>query len=83
MEVQRDQERGATGAMEGAAGGGVATAAFVPVGAAGAIGGVGDCAMSTAAMSVRVGSGGIVERESVGAHGEIGITDYSRESCSG
>ena len=81
------QESGATGVMEGAAGGGVVAAAVVPagavVGAAGATGGVGDCAMSTAATSGKAGSGGMLERESVGADREIGLTDYPRGSCSG
>jgi hypothetical protein len=60
------QERGATGAMDGAAGGGVAAEpaalvapvlVLVPDGAAG---GVGDWAMSAAASSGRAGSEGIV-----------------------
>lgn len=82
------QESGATGVMEGGAGGvGAVAAAVVPagavVGAAGATGGVGDCAMSTAATSGKAGSGGMLERESVGADREIGLTDYPRGSCSG
>jgi hypothetical protein len=59
------QESGATGLMEGAAGGGVAAEplalvapvlVLVPDGAAG---GVGDWAMSAAASSGRAGSGGM------------------------
>lgn len=66
------QESGATGAMEGAADGGVAAApealvvpVLVPV-PDGSVGGVGDWAMSAAASSGRAGSEGMVERESLG-----------------
>ena len=63
------QESGATGAMEGAAGGGVVAApamlvvpVLVPV-PDGVAGGVGDWVMSAAASSGRAGSGGMVGKK--------------------
>ena len=70
--AQIAQESGATGAMDGAAVGGVAAepaALVVPVPVLvpdGAAGGVGDWAMSAAASSGRAGIGGMRGRESVG-----------------